>query len=126
MRRGYLLSNFLHEKPVYGLSINPQNDNVFASAGEDGRILIYDIREPTTTGKYSSLYFLHFFNIFFFVEPLCLAKYKTAFHAVMFNPIDPRFVATANTEEGIALWDNRKPRQYLSLSLVSLVRIFLS
>lgn len=28
----------------------------------------------------------------------------------MFNPVDPRFVATANTEEGIALWDNRKPR----------------
>lgn len=40
-----------------------------------------------------------------------MARYKTAFHAVMFNPMDPRFVATANTEEGISLWDNRKPRE---------------
>lgn len=45
---GYLLTSFLHEKPVYGLSVSPQNDYVFASAGEDGRILIYDIREPAT------------------------------------------------------------------------------
>lgn len=48
---GNYLTNFLHEKPVYGLSVSPQNDYVFASAGEDGRVLIYDIREPSTTGK---------------------------------------------------------------------------
>lgn len=48
---GSFLTNFQHEKPVYGLSVSPQNDYVFASAGEDGRVLIYDIREPSTTGK---------------------------------------------------------------------------
>lgn len=34
-----------HKNPVYGLSINPQNDHVLATAGDDGRILIFDIRE---------------------------------------------------------------------------------
>lgn len=33
-----------HRNPVYGLSINPQNDHVLATAGDDGRILIFDIR----------------------------------------------------------------------------------
>jgi WD repeat-containing protein 22 len=36
---------------VYGLSIDPINDNVFASACDDGRVLIYDIREPPSTGR---------------------------------------------------------------------------
>jgi WD repeat-containing protein 22 len=45
------LEYFLHEQPVYGLSIDPINDNVFASACDDGRILIYDIRSPPGTGK---------------------------------------------------------------------------
>ena len=45
------LDYFLHEQPVYGLSIDPINDNVFASACDDGRVLIYDIREPPSTGR---------------------------------------------------------------------------
>jgi WD40 repeat protein len=45
------LDYFLHERPVYGLSIDPINDNVFASACDDGRVLIYDIREPPSTGR---------------------------------------------------------------------------
>ena len=45
------LDYFLHEQPVYGLSVDPINDNVFASACDDGRVLIYDIREPPSTGR---------------------------------------------------------------------------
>ena len=41
---------FNHEDAVYGLSVDPLNDNVFASACDDGRILIYDIREPASEG----------------------------------------------------------------------------
>lgn len=37
---------------MYGLSIDPLNDNVFASACDDGRVLIFDIREPVGTGNY--------------------------------------------------------------------------
>ncbi|GAB1867633.1 WD repeat-containing protein 22 [Camponotus japonicus] len=85
------LSYFLHEKPVYGLSIHPHNDDVFASACDDGRVLIYDIRSNSTT------------------ETLCLAQYKSAFHSVMFNPVDSRMLATANAKEGVSMWDVRKP-----------------
>ncbi|XP_015183769.1 PREDICTED: DDB1- and CUL4-associated factor 5 [Polistes dominula] len=86
-----VLNFFLHEKPVYGLSIHPHNDNVFASACDDGRILIYDIR---VSGA---------------METFCLAQYKTPFHSVMFNPVEPRMIATANAKEGVSMWDIRRP-----------------
>ncbi|XP_013392731.2 uncharacterized protein LOC106160626 [Lingula anatina] len=34
-------------------------------------------------------------------------------HAVMHNPIDPRLIATANSKEGIGLWDVRVPKECL-------------
>lgn len=49
--RGATMHVFLHEEAVYGLSMDPLNDNVFASACDDGRVLIWDIREPSTTGS---------------------------------------------------------------------------
>ncbi|RWS18138.1 WD-repeat protein-like protein, partial [Leptotrombidium deliense] len=36
----------LHEEAIYGLSVDPSNDNVFATACDDGRIFICDIRDP--------------------------------------------------------------------------------
>lgn len=92
---GEAVNFFIHEQPVYGLSIDPLNDNVFASACDDGRVLIYDIREPTNS------------------EPFCLARYKSSFHAVMFNPLEPRILTTANSKEGVGLWDVRRPIQLL-------------
>lgn len=88
-----LVSRISHKKPVYGMSINPQNDDILATAGDDGRILIFDLREP---------------NI-----EVCLAKQKTGFHSVMYNPTNPRLLVTANAEEGIALWDSRKSKDML-------------
>ncbi|XP_018304933.1 DDB1- and CUL4-associated factor 5, partial [Mycetomoellerius zeteki] len=89
LRTGESLNIFLHEKPVYGLSIHPHNDEVFASACDDGRVLIYDIRTNNAMET--------------------LAQYKSAFHSVMFNPVDPRLLATANAKEGVSMWDIRKP-----------------
>ncbi|XP_014214692.1 DDB1- and CUL4-associated factor 5 [Copidosoma floridanum] len=88
-----VLNCFRHEKPVYGLSIHPHNDNVFSSACDDGRILIYDIRGTASSPE-----------TFF-----CIAQHKNPFHSVMFNPVDPITLATANTKEGVSLWDVRKP-----------------
>ncbi|XP_076379030.1 uncharacterized protein LOC143259660 [Megalopta genalis] len=90
LRTGDVVNFFLHEKPVYGLSVHPHNDNVFASACDDGRVLIYDIRGSSA------------------METICLANYKTAFHSVMFNPMEPKVLATANAKEGVSLWDVRK------------------
>ena len=49
--RGASLDVFTHEDAVYGLSSDPVNDNVFASACDDGRILIYDMRVPPSEGR---------------------------------------------------------------------------
>lgn len=43
------------------------------------------------------------------METFCLAQYKTPFHSVMFNPVEPRMLATANAKEGVSMWDVRKP-----------------
>lgn len=48
----------------------------------------------------------------FSTEPFCLAHYPSAFHSVMFNPVEPRLLATANSKEGVGLWDIRKPQRY--------------
>ncbi|XP_075388431.1 DDB1- and CUL4-associated factor 5 isoform X2 [Tenrec ecaudatus] len=89
------LDVFAHEDAVYGLSVSPVNDNIFASSSDDGQVLIWDIRESPHG------------------EPFCLANYPSAFHSVMFNPVEPRLLATANSKEGVGLWDIRKPQSSL-------------
>lgn len=42
---------FLHREAVYGVSVSPTHDSVFASAGEDGQVLLYDMRESAATGN---------------------------------------------------------------------------
>lgn len=87
---GETLDVFLHDEAVYGLSVDPTNENIFASACDDGRVLIWDVRQATN-------------------DAFMLAGYTSAFHAVMYNPIETRLLATANAKEGIGLWDIRKP-----------------
>lgn len=112
--RGQLILKLPHRKPVYGLSINPQNDCILATAGDDGRVLIFDLRDSSNAGNY---YIISYVtnkitdSFYFFVDPLCLAKQKTGFHSVKFNPANPKWLATANSEEGIVLWDYRKPKE---------------
>uniref|UniRef100_A0A8D8YJK2 DDB1- and CUL4-associated factor 5 n=1 Tax=Cacopsylla melanoneura TaxID=428564 RepID=A0A8D8YJK2_9HEMI len=87
------LNFYLHERPVYGVSIDPSNDLIFASACDDGRVLVFDTRSSE--------------------EAVELAVNSGPFHAVMYNPCESRLVATANSKDGIALWDTRKPRELL-------------
>lgn len=90
---GTAIDVFLHEKPVYGLSIDPLNDQIFSSAGEDGRILVFDLRLSS--------------------EVMCVAKYRSPFHAVNFHPMDGSLIITANAKEGAGLWDLRKPKKFV-------------
>lgn len=78
---------FLHAKPVYGLSVDQTNDQIFATAGEDGRVLIFDLRQGT--------------------EVMALGKYRAPFHGVQFHPLDGNFIISANGKEGAAFWDLR-------------------
>ncbi|KAF8770636.1 DDB1- and CUL4-associated factor 5 like protein [Argiope bruennichi] len=91
---GEILDAFLHDEAVYGLAVDPVNENIFASACDDGRVLVWDIRLPSN-------------------EPYTLASSASAYHAVMYNPVEPRFLATANAKDGVCLWDIRKPKVHL-------------
>ncbi|XP_015918100.2 uncharacterized protein [Parasteatoda tepidariorum] len=88
------LDVFPHQEAVYGLSADPMDDNLFATSCDDGRVLIWDIRQSID-------------------EPLVLASNANAYHAVMHNPVEPHFLATANAKEGVCLWDIRKPNTYV-------------
>lgn len=90
-KTGETLDVILHNDAIYGLSIDPLNDNVFASACDDGRVCIWDIRGPAR-------------------DPFVLARSSSAYHAVMYNPQLSRIVATANSKEGVAIWDVRMPK----------------
>lgn len=83
---------FLHSKPVYGLSVDMTNDQIFATAGEDGRILVFDLRIGT--------------------QVLSLPKSRSPYHAVQFHPFDGNFAVTANGKDGAALWDLRDYDMY--------------
>lgn len=91
LSRGDCVDVFYHTKPVYGLGVDPSNDNIFATAGEDGRVLLFDLRASND-------------------DPSVVVKYRSPFHSVMFHPIDDHFMITANAKEGAALWDNRAQR----------------
>lgn len=54
---------FQHDEAVYGLSTDPNNENIFASACDDGRVLVYDTREPATSGNDDALYFQEFMSL---------------------------------------------------------------
>ena len=56
-----MLDVFQHEDAVYGLAVDPINDFVFASACDDGRILIYDIRASPSEG--SSIRAMYYFYV---------------------------------------------------------------
>uniref|UniRef100_A0A1L8DKV0 Putative serine/threonine-protein kinase n=1 Tax=Nyssomyia neivai TaxID=330878 RepID=A0A1L8DKV0_9DIPT len=90
VQSGETIDVFTHTKPVYGLSIDSTNEQIFATACEDGKLLIFDLRLST--------------------EVLNVAKYRAPFHAVMFHPMDGSFLVSGNAKEGAALWDLRRPK----------------
>lgn len=87
-----LVDVFVCEASVYGLSANPVNKYQIAAACEDGAIHIMDTRLSKADG-------------------LCLARRSTAFHSVMFSPVDHHLIASAHARDGMALWDIRSPKK---------------
>lgn len=83
---------FVCDASVYGLSANPVNKHQIAAACEDGTIHIMDTRLPKGDG-------------------MCLARRYTAFHSVMFSPVDQHLIATSHSWDGMALWDIRSPKK---------------
>ncbi|XP_015788187.1 DDB1- and CUL4-associated factor 5-like [Tetranychus urticae] len=87
------LKVILHREVVYCLSVDPQNDNLFATACDEGRIFLFDLRVPYNMDNLP-----------------VLIHTRSAFQSVMHNPVEPRLIVTANSREGVSLWDIRKPR----------------
>eukprot|EP00088_Acartia_fossae_P028888 TRINITY_DN2969_c0_g1_i1.p1 TRINITY_DN2969_c0_g1~~TRINITY_DN2969_c0_g1_i1.p1 ORF type:complete len:951 (-),score=207.47 TRINITY_DN2969_c0_g1_i1:858-3710(-) len=99
---GELVDCFQHEEAVNGLSVHPAQPQLFLTAGSDGRLLMYDMRQPAKS------------------EAIMLAGFSYGFHSVQFNPWEARLVVGANQKFGIGLYDVRKPKstvmRYMSRS----------
>ncbi|KAJ8723827.1 hypothetical protein PYW07_007807 [Mythimna separata] len=80
-----------HQRAVCSLSIDPFNDRVVTTAGNDGRLLLFDTRQS-----------MH--------ECLVISRGRKAFHGVMFNPMYSGVLTSANARDGVALWDLRSPK----------------
>lgn len=53
---------YYHDDPVYGLNIHPEDNNVFLTASDDGKVMLWDIRTSPVSGKvpvYIVLYLYH-------------------------------------------------------------------
>lgn len=64
---------------------------MFATAGEDGLVLVFDLRVGT--------------------QVLQLPKSRNPYHAVHFHPSDGNSIITANNKDGAAFWDLRDSKQ---------------
>lgn len=84
---------FLHEKPVYGISLQPGSQNIFATACDDGKLRVFDMRCSVSAET-------------------ILASKRSPFHSIMFHPIEGRLVASASAKDGPELWDLRNPLTY--------------
>ncbi|BFZ06789.1 hypothetical protein BsWGS_09828 [Bradybaena similaris] len=80
---------------VYCLSPDPINATIIATATDDGKAQIIDLRMSIDTA------------------PFVLADLSASMHSIMFNPAEPRLLATANSKHGIGLWDVRMPLKCL-------------
>lgn len=89
---GEIIGTYYHDDPVYGLNVHPEDSNVFLTASDDGKVLLWDIRSSPLSGSSS-----------------CIAQHESAFHAAVFNPVDCSLIATANSRKGVQLWDIRAP-----------------
>ncbi|KAG6455443.1 hypothetical protein O3G_MSEX009224 [Manduca sexta] len=80
-----------HQRAVCSLSIDPFNERVVTTAGNDGRLLLFDTRQS-----------VH--------ESLVISRSRKAFHGVMFHPQQVGMLVSANARDGVALWDLRSPK----------------
>lgn len=73
---------------MYGITVDATNDSIFATAGEDGSVVVFDLRIGS--------------------EIITLPKSRSPFHAVEFHPMDGNYLVTANGKDGAELWDLRE------------------
>ena len=58
---------FPHRQPVYGVSVDPDHDGIFLSAGDDGRVLLWDTRMPECRNGFCLIVVVSLLTTFAFV-----------------------------------------------------------
>lgn len=92
IENGEAIDAFHHMHDVYALSLNPDNNDIFATASDD--IRIWDLRSPTSC--------------------LFLPDSHGIFNDVMYNPTQNNILVTVNSYFGVELYDLRQPIRRLT------------
>ncbi len=90
-----LVDVFLESSPINCLSVQPQQNDVFIVATEDGHVHLYDLRSASTAGEHDQ------------PSIVVAESFDGSYHSCTFNPQQTCFVATANSRQGIELYDIR-------------------
>lgn len=96
-----LVDVFLESSPINCLSIQPDQNDVFIAATEDGHIHLYDLRLNSTSNEHDQ------------PSIVVAESFDGSFHSCTFNPQQTNFVATANARQGIELYDIRLSKRLI-------------
>lgn len=58
---GQVVGMYYHDDPVYGLHVHPENSNVFLTASDDGKVLLWDIRTSCFNGMFTLSFVIYLF-----------------------------------------------------------------
>ncbi|KAK9174385.1 Histone-binding protein RBBP4/WD40 repeat containing protein [Cryptosporidium meleagridis] len=106
-----------HEKSVQDISWNPSNENIMISVGDDGLIMIWDIRESASP-CYVTKTFKEYccdntrinFNFKNSVGYSCISHCNTninSLNTIEFNPFQTNIIAVGGSDPVIAIFDIR-------------------
>ncbi|ORX89300.1 WD40 repeat-like protein [Basidiobolus meristosporus CBS 931.73] len=84
-----------HSSIVEDIAWHSQHDGTFASVGDDGRLLIWDIRSTSDKPAQD------------------VKAHKAEVYSVAFNPASEFVLATGSGDKTVALWDMRNLKQHL-------------
>ncbi|XP_066150426.1 WD and tetratricopeptide repeats protein 1-like [Euwallacea fornicatus] len=94
-----LLDCSCHKNRVKRLASSPLDPTVFWSAGEDGRVMQYDLREPHDCGSRTANLLVAYRT---FTEIKCIAV----------NPTKPHYLAVGVNDAFVRIYDRRKLKTY--------------
>ncbi|CAF1285891.1 unnamed protein product [Adineta steineri] len=90
-----LVDVFLESSPINSLSIQPEHNDVFIAATEDGHVHLYDLRSASSAAEHDQ------------PSTVVAESFDGSYHSCAFHPQQTCLVATANARQGIELYDIR-------------------
>ncbi len=96
-----LVDVFLESSPINCLAIQPQENDVFIAATEDGHVHLYDLRTASSAMEHDQ------------PSIVVAESFDGSYHSCTFHPQQTCLVATANARQGIELYDIRLSKRLL-------------